>query len=91
MRDFSIPPYNLGEIGKEVKRLGDKLNIECALCAMPRFKEQGYVSLPTLSEDIVRIGNAYGLAMTVTGDLAGTGIQLQKLITFLRERGVVID
>lgn len=91
MRDYSNPPYNLGEIGTEVKRLGNKLNIECTLCAMPGLKEQGYYSIPTLSEDIVRIANAYGLQMSVTGDLGQTGIQLQQLINFLRVRGVVID
>lgn len=91
MRNYSIPPYDLAEIGQEVKHLGDKLNVECTLCAIPGLKEQGYYSIPTLSEDIVRIANVYGLAMTVTGDLASTGIQLQQLITYLRERGVVID
>lgn len=91
MRDFSIPPYNLAEIGQEVKRLGERLGIQCNLAHSPQFKAMGYYSLPTLSEDIVRMAGFYGLQMSVTGDLGETGIQLQKLISTLRKRGVVID
>lgn len=27
MRDYSIPPYNIVEIGEEVKRIGERLGI----------------------------------------------------------------
>lgn len=49
----------------------------------------GFYSLPTLSEDIVRIAASNGMEMSVTGDLAQTGIQLQKLLVALRERGIL--
>lgn len=31
MRDYSIPPYNIVEIGEEVKRIGERLGIHCNL------------------------------------------------------------
>lgn len=91
MRDYSIPPYSLGEIGAEVRRLGELLHIHCNLAHTPEFRAEGYVSMPTLSEDIVRMAAAYGIPMSVTNTLSQTGIQLQELITALRSRGVAID
>lgn len=91
MRDYSVPPYDLASIGQEVKRIGEILNIQCNLAHSPQFKKMGFYSLPTLSEDIVRMAEANGLQMSVTGDLAQTGIQLQKLITFLKGRGIIFD
>ena len=88
MKDYSIPPYILGEIGMEVKRLGEILNIECNLAHAPWFKANGYFSLPTLSEDIVRMASIYGIHMTVTGDLEETAKQLQYFLTELRKRGI---
>lgn len=91
MRNYSIPPYDLAEIGQEVKRIGERLGIPCNLAHTTKFKELGFYSLPTLSEDIVRIAASYGVEMPVTGDLAQTGIQLQALLVALRERGVLLD
>lgn len=91
MKDFSLPPYDIGTIGQEVKRIGAILGVECILCAVPSLKEQGYFSLPTLSEDIVRIATKYGIPMSVTGDLEQTGRQLQSLINALRSLGVLTD
>lgn len=91
MRDYSIPPYDLVEIGREVKRIGERLGIPCNLAHSPEFREKGLYSLPTLSEDIVRIAASYGVEMSVTGDLEQTCIQFQKLLVALRERGVLLD
>lgn len=88
MRDYSIPPYNLGEIGREVKRLGELLNIHCNLAHSPESRAEGYVSLPTLSEDIARMASCYGIHMPVTGDLEETAKQLQSFLTELRRRGM---
>lgn len=91
MRDYSVPPYDLVEIGQEIKRIGERLGIECNLAHSPQFKQMGFYSLPTLSEDIVRMASAYGVPMSVSGDLRETGIQLQSLINILRERGAILD
>lgn len=91
MKNFSIPPFNIVEIGQEVKRIGERLNIECNLACSPKFKEMGAYSLPTLSEDIVRIASVYGIPMNETNDLGQTGHQLQTLINKLIELGVKID
>jgi hypothetical protein len=88
MKNFSVPPYDLGTIGDGVKRLGELTGVECELCAHPALKSQGYYSLPTLSEDISNIAAQYGLTMNITGDLEETGKQLQSLIDALILRGV---
>lgn len=90
MRDFSIPPFYLGEIGQEVERIGNALNIHCDLAHSPKFKEKGMYSMPTLSHDIVRIASNYDIPMSVTGDIEEVGKQLQLLLTMLRERGISI-
>lgn len=91
MRDFSKPPYDLVEIGQEIKRIGERLGIQCNLAHSPFFKEKGFYSLPTLSQDIARMAASYDMRMTITDDLAQTGRQLQQLIIALRERGVLND
>lgn len=91
MRNFSLPPYVLGEIGFAVKRISEQLSIECQLCSISNLKSQGYYSLPALSEDMARIGAKYGIVFTVTGDLKQTGIQLQQLIDALSVKGIAIS
>ena len=55
MRDYSKPPYSIYEIGAEVKRIGEILNITCNLTYSPQLKSLGAYSMPILSEDMVRI------------------------------------
>lgn len=88
MKDFSQPTYDLGSIGQEVERIGKILDVECNLAATPTLKEMGFYSLPTLSEDIVRMAAKYNIPMMVTGDLRKTGIQLQSLLVALRGMGI---
>lgn len=87
MRDYSLPPFDLAEIGQEVKRIGEILNIHCDLAHSPSFREMGFYSMPTISHDIVRIASSFGLPMVATGDLSETGRQLQTLILHLRRLG----
>ncbi len=91
MRDFSIPPYDLVEIGQEVKRLGEVLNVHCDLAdpKFPFFRANGYFSMPAISDDMVRIGAKYGIKLERTGDLRLAGVQLQHLIVALRSQGVI--
>lgn len=91
MRNYSIPPYSIAEIGEEVKRIGERLGIHCNLAYPPQFREEGYYSMPTLSEDMVRIAATHGLRLPVVCDTELAGRQLQQLLTFLRERGICID
>lgn len=91
MRDYSIPPYNIVEIGEEVKRIGEHLGIHCNLACSPQLRENGAYSMPTLSEDLVRIAATHGLRLPVVCDTELAGRQLQQLLTFLRERGICID
>ncbi len=90
MRNYSLPPYVLGEIGDAVRSIARQLNIECKLCSMPSLRDQGYYSIPTLSEDIVKIAALHGFHWNVTGSLNQTGIQLQQLIDALASKGVII-
>ncbi len=89
MKNFSLPPYDLGTIGAGVKRLGELTGIDCKLCVPPALKSQGYYSLPTLSEDISNIAAHYGLKMNITGDIEETGKQLQSLIDALVLRKII--
>lgn len=91
MKDFSLPPYDLGEIGQEVRRLGKVLNVHCDLAdpQFPFLRENGYFSMPTISDDMVRIGAKYGIHIERTGDLGFAGVQLQRLITALGSRGII--
>lgn len=91
MRDYSIPPNNLSEIGAEVRRLGELLHIHCNLAHTPELRAGGYFTMSTLSEDVVRMAAAYGIPMSVTNTLSQLGIQLQELVVALRSRGVAID
>lgn len=50
----------------------------------------GFYSMPTLSEDIVRIAAAYGLKLPVVESIELTGRQLQQLLVFLMEKGVPV-
>jgi len=92
MKDYSLPLYDLGEIGSVVKKLGKMLGIECDLCIDPSMKAEGYYSLPTLSEDICKIAASFGISVgDVTASLRATSIQLQTLIVELRAKGLLTD
>lgn len=85
MRDYSIPPYNIVEIGEEVKRIGERLGIHCNLAYPPQFREEGYYSMPTLSEDMVRIAATHGLRLPVVCDTE-TRRQTASATTYIPSR-----
>lgn len=88
MKDYSLSPYKLTEIGREVKRLGEKLGVKCVL--NPFLSLDGeYYGLQTLSGDISRLAEKYGIQSTPSTSLAQLGNQLQSLLCALRQRGII--
>lgn len=71
-----------------VKHLGALTGVECRISEVPFFKEKGLYSLPTVSEDIVRIASKYGLQESVTGDLCTFGRQFARVLNALSHMGV---
>ncbi len=88
---FNYPSINadLGSIGHAVKKLSELTGVNCNLCEAPGLKDKGFFSMPTLSEDIVRIASKYGISMTPTGDLNQAANQANTLIKNLIEKGVI--
>ena len=91
MRDYSIPPYNIVEIGEEVKRIGERLGIHCNLAYPPQFREEGYYSMPTLSEDMVRIAATHGLHYQLYATQNSQADSFSNYLHSFRERGICID
>lgn len=63
--------------------------VKCEVAHTPEFKAMGLFSLPTVSEDLVRIGHKYGLNESVTGDLTAWRNQLSRVLNALITQGVV--
>ncbi len=89
MKDFSLPPFVLKEIGNEVEKLGNRFGIKCVLCANPALRALGGVSLPEVSQDVVNIAAHFGIRSEWTRSLPQLGAQLQSLLVQLRDRGIV--
>ena len=60
---------NIPDVASAVRHLGNLTGVECHINEVPFLKEKGLFSLPTISEDVVRIASKYGLHESVTGDV----------------------
>lgn len=79
------------DVASAVKHLGMLTGVECRINEVPFLKEKGLFSLPTVSEDIVRIASKYGIHESVTGDVFTFGQQFIRVIRALSQRGVFPD
>ena len=79
---------NIPDVASAVRHLGNLTGVECHINEVPFLKEKGLFSLPTISEDVVRIASKYGLHESVTGDVCAFGQQFIRTIRELGQRGV---
>lgn len=79
---------NIPDVASAVRHLGNLTGVECHINEVPFLKEKGLYSLPTISEDVVRIASKYGLHESVTGDVCVFGQQFIRIIRELGQRGV---
>ena len=89
MKNFSLPDYDLVEIGNAVKRLSQLTGVPCRMHEVPFLEAEGQLSLTSISDSIVKIGQKYGIASEPTNGLAPLGQQLQSMIDSLVCRGIV--
>lgn len=89
MKDYEnckIPDFT-----SAVKHLGMLTGVDCKISEIPFLKAQGLFSIPTVSEDMVRIGNKYGLSEKVTNDVSATFKQFIRIIRALSAKGIFSD
>lgn len=79
---------NIPDVASAVRHLGNLTGVECHINEVPFLKEKGLYSLPTISEDVVRIASKYGFHESVTGDVCAFGQQFIRIIRELGQRGV---
>ena len=89
MKNYSMPDYDLVEIGNAVKRLSQLTGVPCKMHEVPFLEAEGQLSLTAISDSIVRIGQKYGVTSEPTNGLAPLGKQLQSMIDALVSRMVV--
>lgn len=76
------------DFASAVNHLGDLTGVECRINEVPLLKSKGLYSLPTISEDMVRIANKYGLSESVTGEVGTSFQQFIRIIRTLAAKGV---
>lgn len=79
---------NIPDVASAVKHLGAITGVECHINEVPFLKEKGLFSLPTVSEDVVRIASKYGFHEFVTGDVYAFRQQFIRVIRALSQKGV---
>ena len=89
MRNFSYPPYDVGEMGRAVKRLSELTGVPCSMHEVPFMEAEGQYSITALSDSIVKIGAKYGIPSQFTNGFEPVGKQLQSMIDALAARGIV--
>ncbi len=75
MKNFSLPPYSLGEIGQAAEELAAKVGVA------PVKSSMGGFSLTAVADTLVKIGEAKGISVPKVNSLSELGIQLQKLLS----------
>jgi|GEM_PF-6206953 len=79
---------NIPDVASAVKHLGAITGVECNISEVPFLKEKGLFSLPTVSDDVVRIASKYGLHEFVTGDVYTFRQQFIRVIRALSQKGL---
>ncbi len=81
MRDYSIPPFSIGEMAAVYTGLCNAINEECPTTGMS--------SNPRLAMAINVLSNKYNSPKKATGDFGQTGIALQSLIETILKNDIV--
>lgn len=89
MKDYAnrgIPKF-----AAAVQHLGELTGVVCNLNEVPDLKAMGLFSLPTISEDIVRVANKYGLIESVTSEVGAVHRQFARVLKALIAKGIFSD
>lgn len=89
MRDYAN--RNIPEFAAAVQHLGHLTGVECNLHEVPALKAMGLYSVPTISEDLVRIANKYGISENVTTEVKSSHRQFVRVLNALTAKGVISD
>lgn len=81
MRNYSNPPFDLGEMASAYIGLCNAIKEECPTTGMS--------SNPRLANAINVLSNKYNSPKKATGDFGQTGIALQSLIETILGKGIV--
>ena len=81
--------YNIPDVAATVGHLGDLTGVHCQIHCAPELRARGLFSLPTASEDLVRIAAKYGIQESVTVDSRPFVFQLVRIVDKLSEMGVI--
>ena len=81
--------YNIPDYASAVRHLGNLTGVYCQIHFDPEMRSRGLFSLPTASEDLVRIASKYGIQESVTGDSLPSVFQLVRIVDKLSEMGVI--
>lgn len=89
MKDFAN--RNIPEFAAAVQHLGHLTGVECNLNEVPALKAMGLFSLPTISEDLVRIATKYGISENVTTEVESSRRQFVRILNALIAKGVISE
>ena len=81
--------YSIPDVAATVSHLGNLTGVNCQIHCDPGLKAMGLFSLPTISEDLVRIASKYGIRESVTGDVKTSVLQLVRIVDKLSSMGVI--
>ncbi len=87
MRDYEN--CKIPDFASAVRHLGEATGVACEINEVPFLKAKGLFSLPTISEDLVRIANKYGLSETITNEVSEAFRQFTRIIRNLSAQGVI--
>lgn len=89
MRDFAN--RNIPEFAAAVQHLGNLTGVECNLHEVPFLKAMGLYSVPTISEDLVRIATKYGISENVTTEVESSRRQFVRILNALIAKDVIYE
>ncbi len=81
--------YDIPDFGGAIRHLGNLTGVYCQIHCDADMRSRGLFSLPTASEDLVRIASKYGIQESVTGDSKTSVLQLVRIVDKLSEMGVI--
>lgn len=81
--------YSIPDVAATVRHLGNLTGVYCQIHCDPELKARGLFSLPTISEDLVRIASKYGIEESVTGDVRTSVFQFVRIVDKLSAMGVI--
>lgn len=89
MRNFSLPPYKIGEMAIAVKRIGELTGVDVSIKIDSLTGKPISPNTTTVSGNCALIGNKYNIPITVSHTFSIIGTELQKLIDALVSLGVI--